>query len=137
MLLDSEDIFLKRLIDMLPSSISIIKSSYRYCRIDFLVINKINIKTLYIEHKLRSIIGRNYPSVWIKKDKIESILKDYGAFLFVSECKDDIYYIWIDDKTIDKYVVETNLYGEVVVNILTADFGKGYDGIIKLINDKL
>jgi len=137
MLLDSEDIFLKRLIDMLPSSISIIKSSYRYCRIDFLVINKINIKTLYIEHKLRSIIGRNYPSVWIKKDKIESILKDYGAFLFVSECKDDIYYIWIDDKTIDKYVVETNLYGEVVVNILTADFSKGYDGITKLINDKL
>ena len=57
-------------------------------------INKINIKTLYIEHKLRSIIGRNYPSVWIKKDKIESIIKDYGAFLFVSECKDDIYYIW-------------------------------------------
>ena len=124
MLLDSEDIFLKRLIDMLPSSISIIKSSYRYCRIDFLVINKINIKTLYIEHKLRSIIGRNYPSVWIKKDKIECILKDYGAFLFVSECKDDIYYIWIDDKTINKYVVETNLYGEVVVNILTADFSK-------------
>ena len=86
MLLDTEDEFTKHIIDLLPPSISIIKSSYRYCRIDFLVINKINIKTLYIEHKRRYIKGCNYPSVWIKKDKIEAIIKDYGAFLFVSEC---------------------------------------------------
>ena len=128
-ILDTEAHFSKALADILPSRISIFKSQFQYCPIDFILINHQTIKTLYLEHKRRFIIGANFCTFWIKKAKIQSILSTYKEFIFVSECDDDIYHIWVNELTIPKYKVETNEYGEVVVNIDIADCVIGYDAL--------
>ena len=128
-ILDTEAEFSKALADILPSRISIFKSQFQYCPIDFILINHQTIKTLYLEHKRRFIIGSNFCTFWIKKAKIQSILSTYKEFLFVNECDDYIYYIWVNELTIPKYKIETNQYGEVVVNIDIADCVIGYDAL--------
>jgi len=136
-ILDTEHIFSTELIRRLPSKFHLIKSNKKYCIVDFILINKDNIKIIYIEHKRRYINGDQYPSIWIKVSKIRNILKRYGNFIFINTLNDNLYFIIIDNKTIDKYEQETNIYNELVLNIKTADFDKGFDDLTAYINHTL
>ena len=44
----------KILDELLPKRITIIKSKYKFCKLDFLIVNNDNLRSIYIEH-----IGRN------------------------------------------------------------------------------
>lgn len=129
MLLDTEQEFSKELIKRLPTKFQLIKSNYKFCIIDFILINNDNLKVIYLEHKRRFIKGVSFPSIWIKVSKVRAILKNYGKFIFVNTLNDDLYFITIDNKTIDKYEQETNIYNELVLNIKIEDFNNGFDDL--------
>ena len=50
LILPSEEIFKRKLLDVLGDEYLIIKSQYKYCSIDFCIVNKFNLKILHLEH---------------------------------------------------------------------------------------
>jgi len=88
----NENKFYLLLISYLGCEYEIIKSNDFYCNIDFIVINKQNLKTLYIEHKCRNI-NDIYDTLLIGTTKINSIQKNYTSkCILVWEFLNDKYY---------------------------------------------
>jgi len=137
MLLDTEQIFYTDLIAYLPDRYQIIKSSYKYCVVDFMVINTSLLKFIYVEHKRRYFNKDAFNTIWIKVSKVKNILSRYGKFIFVNTLNNDIIFILIDESTIDKYEQTTNEYNELVLNISTSDFISGYDDLTAYIIHKI
>ena len=139
MLLDSEDKFSKMLVDDLDNTISIIKSTDKYCPVDFILLNRYNLKHIYLEHKKRNIVSTRFPSIWIKVSKVRMILNTYGNFIFVSECLDRLLFLYITNDIFNNdYLIETNDFnGEVVLNISTSDFSVGLPNLVRFINQNI
>ena len=86
----------KILDNILPKRITILKSKYKFCKLDFLVVNNDNLRTLYIEHK-----GRNNNSYdkgvkfIINVSKINNIINNYNTTraLIVLDFYDDVFFV--------------------------------------------
>ena len=48
-ILPSEEIFKRKLLDVLGDEYLIIKSQYKYCSIDFCIVHKFNLKILHLK----------------------------------------------------------------------------------------
>lgn len=103
-ILDSEMIFANSINNYLNKNNSnwkIIKSEFKYCYIDFILINLQNIYTCYLEYKERSYCrGYNhYDSYFISLRKYEAIKKCYQncyiVFDFTNQTKDDNQFFYI------------------------------------------
>ena len=87
------------------------KSEYKYCYIDFILINLNNLYSVYLEHKERSYkYGyKSYETYFISLRKYEAIKKCYNncyiIFDFTLQTKNDneFYYIKFDEKLFDTF----------------------------------
>ena len=53
-ILDSEELFKIKLLEKVGSEWLMLKSQYQMCCIDFIMVNKQNLKSIHLEHKRRS-----------------------------------------------------------------------------------
>jgi len=108
--LTNEAKFLMLLVSNLgDNEYEIIKSHNKYCNIDFIIVNKFNIKTVYLEHKYRNV-SDIYDTLFIGSSKINNIIKDYSSNCIIvwEFMGGEIYYI----KTIPTF---TSTYKELMV----------------------
>ena len=61
----------------------IFKSKSKFCTVDFMVFEKYNLKTVYVEHKRRFINQHNYNTLLISKQKIDKMVKNYRDSSFI------------------------------------------------------
>jgi len=102
-ILPSEAEFKLNLKTELGSNYKIIKSRWIYSPIDFLIINKDNLKCVYIEHKKRNERHNNkYKSIIVNHSKAVNCKKNYPNTIFVFEY-DDVYKYIKYCKDFDKF----------------------------------
>ena len=90
------------------------KSQYKYCYMDFILINIHNLYSVYLEHKERYYKTgySSYDSFFITNKKINMIDKYYSNCYFVFDFRkqtgneDELYYIKYDKKLFDTYEVD-------------------------------
>jgi len=108
-ILDAEKLFailLNTCINANKANYIIQKSQYKYCYIDFILLNINNLHTTYIEYKERTYKTgfKSYPSYFISLRKYNAIKKyyknSYIIFDFTHQTKDEdeFYYIKYDEK---------------------------------------
>jgi hypothetical protein len=129
-ILDKEHEFLLKLIEELGDKYEIIKSQNKYCNIDFIVINRHNLKTLYIEHKFRNVVDK-YDTLFIGKTKINNILSLYSKCVIVWEFIGDVFYsIEVCDDMLVKYYM-AYVMGSYALEISKEDCNKSIDNLIE------
>jgi len=133
----NEHKFYLLLISYLGCEYEIIKSNDFYCNIDFIVINKQNLKTLYIEHKCRNI-NDIYDTLLIGTTKINSIQKNYTSkcILVWEFLNDKFYFKKIEQDFIKKYK-HSCVRGSDCLEIIKKDCFDGIINLIKLIKFEL
>jgi len=135
-ILDSEGRFKSRLLlDFNDKNYDVKKSQYKYCSIDFIVLNLDNLKSIYIEHKDKKINAKNFQSFMINKCKLDACKRYYKDTIFVWDCLDNVYWCYYSDElhqsrleqinNSDVYFIDKN-----VVNC-------GFDNLIYSINEFL
>ena len=132
-LLDSEGRFKKRLLDASKNNnYKMIKSHLKYCSIDFIIINLDNLKSVYLEHKKKTINGSNFASFMINKCKLDACKKAYSDCIFIWDCLDDVYWCFYDESLHQsrlEVINESDVYfiDKKLVNV-------GFDSLILMIN---
>jgi hypothetical protein len=109
-ILPTENEFSIKLKNALGRNYKIIKSRDKYNLIDFMILNKVNIKHIYLEYKRRNGNNRKYSSVIINECKIRAIKQNYNRCLFVFEYDNSLDFIKYDNE------VFSNLNGSFVKN---------------------
>ena len=105
-LLPKEFVFYEKLLNLISNEFYIQKSTDKYCSVDFILINKSNIQTMYIEHKFRNV-NDIYDTLMIGEAKIRNIMTKYKNTYVVWEFNNDVFYVKKVDKTFNKYDVKT------------------------------
>ena len=133
---DAERKFSIELTEILPQQYDILKSKYKYARVDLIIINKNNLKSLYIEHKQRNIFSHNFKTIIIKYSKVKALIKDYHNVIFCCQCIDELLYIRLteDILELDREDLEN---GENVIHIPITSFTKSIHTLKKDILQKL
>ena len=76
--LPAEGRFIMRLLECLGHDYEILKSHNKYCNVDILIVNKLNLKTVTIEHKYRKCPDI-YDTLFIGSTKINNIITKYDS----------------------------------------------------------
>jgi len=135
-ILEKEDVFLLNLYEKLNNKFSIIKAKNKYCSVDMLLTNPINLKTLYIEHKFRNIVDK-YDTLFIGKTKVENINLFYKNCIIVWEFQNGVfYYFEANDSMITTYN-SSFIRGSLALEIKKEDCGKTLDSLLNVIIKKL
>ena len=136
-LLPTENEFSIKLKTALGRNYKIIKSRDKYARIDFMILNKENIKHIYIEYKRRTGNSRKYSSVIINECKIRAIKTDYNSkCLFVFDYDNSLDYIKYSDEVFSNFdgaKVKNQDTRRIPNNCLTETF----DSLIECIQKEL
>ena len=123
-ILDDEELFKITTLDALNNNEELInfvmiKSTHKFCSIDFLVINTFNLMSVYVEHKKKKITASKYNTFFIGFQKLIMIEAYYGQqkVFLVFDCDDDLYFCEYDEKFLkrDKKIVR----GSKVIESLT------------------
>lgn len=131
-ILDTEQLFKIQLLNDIGDKYVIMKSQDKYCRVDFICINKKNIKSFYIEHKSRIKQNFTFDSVMIGFDKVNKVNEYYyGNCIYVWDFKNIFY--WVKHK--QSFTEYRNGYccGSKVIYINVEECNIGYDTLITYI----
>lgn len=128
--LPTERKFSLKLLEALGHDYTLIKSTDKYISIDFLLINKRNLKHIYLEHKQRYCSSTQYSSTIINECKIRSIKENYHNACFVFEYNNTLEFIKYDKD------VFHNFDGGFIKNqnvrfLKKQDLNNGFDLLIK------
>jgi len=131
-IIDSEEIFKVQLLEDIGDRYMVFKSNHKYSVVDFICINKNNLRNFHIEHKKRSGEKCDFNTLYIGFDKVNK----------VNEYFKNTYYIWDFDNVF--YWVKHNedflnrdtgfINGSKVYHILVSEVNTGYNNFIELIN---
>jgi hypothetical protein len=135
-ILDKEHMFLLKLIEKLGDKYDILKSQNKYCAVDFIIINKYNLKTLYIEHKFRNTTDKS-DTLFIGKTKIENLLTNYINSIIIWEFSNDIYYSIEVCEELVKQSTMSYIRGCYALEIIKSQCNNSIDLLIKNIIEKL
>ena len=91
-IIPSEAIFKNNLYKTIGRKYKIIKSTWIYSPIDFIIINKENLKTLYVELKSRSKRYLNFTSVMINYSKIKNFEENFSNTIMIFQYEDTYKY---------------------------------------------
>jgi len=135
-ILPSEEIFKRKLLDVLGDEYLIIKSQYKYCSIDFCIINKWNLKILHLEHKQRNCHKNRYPSTIINYSKLMSYKRNYNNTILIWSYETDAVKYLVYSEDLLKY--ETSYCkNQDVIFIKNETLLDGFDSLIATIQLKL
>ena len=135
-ILPTEKAFSIKLLGALGKSYKVIKSRDKWNNIDFLILNRINIKHLYIEYKKRTGNSRKFNSVIINECKIRAIKKDYNRCLFVFDYDNSLDFIKYDDKVFSDFS-GCKVKNQDVRKIPNYNLKDGFDNLIEFIKNDL
>lgn len=134
-ILPTEEQFKIRLLDTLGDSYFIVKSQLTYCSIDFCIINRKNLKVIYLEHKQRNCNSNRYPSTIINYCKLESFSRNYkNAIMVWSYIDNDKFLVYTKD-LLD--LPQKDCKNQSVVYLKNDMLKNGYDNLIATIKHKL
>ena len=112
LILPNEFIFYERLLKFIGKDCYVNKSNNRFCSIDFIIIDKHNLRTIYLEHKYRNIEDM-YNTLLIGKNKIDNIIKSkYRHSYVIWEFANDVFYVKKVLKEFIKYETSTYVNSE-------------------------
>ena len=135
-ILPSEEIFKRKLLDVLGDEYLIIKSQYKYCSIDFCIVHKFNLKILHLEHKQRNCHKNRYPSTIINYSKLMSYKRNYQNTIMIWSYESDAVKYLVFNEDLLKY--ETcNCKNQDVIYIKNDILLDGFDNLIATIIKKL
>ena len=135
-LLDTELLFKTELMDKMDNpNVLMLKSQNKFCCIDFAIINELNLKCIYMEHKKKDINALNFDSFIINYHKLMLMDLYYENSIIVWECHDDVYFTLYnkDFLSLDKGVY----YGQKTINIPKKLCGSGINNLILLIEKNI
>ena len=143
-IINTEKLFCLELNNDISNDYNIIKSQYKYCNVDILLINRFNLYSVYIEYKKREYkIGfTSYDSYFIGKVKLIEIDKNYKNCYFIWDFRDSskskeyndkqFFYIKYNQEFMNKYELDYDKKNESYrYKILSVDCDLGYDNFIK------
>ncbi len=135
-ILPSEELFKRKLLEVLGDEYLIIKSQYKYCSIDFAIINKFNLKILHLEHKERNCNKNAYPSTIINYSKLMSYKRNYQNTIMIWGYKENAVKYLVYSEDLLKYQTSDCKNQEVIFiqNDILLD---GFDNLIATIINKL
>jgi len=135
--LTNEAKFLMLLVSNLGDNYEIIKSHNKYCNIDFIIVNKFNLKTVYLEHKYRNV-SDIYDTLFIGSSKINNIIKDYNSNCIVvwEFVENDLYYIKTTSSFPEIYK-EAIICGSSCLEIVKKECGNELINLIDFIKKEL
>ena len=128
--IDSEAEFLIKIINLLmDKKYEMLKSQNKYANIDFILINKQNLRSVLIEHKKKSVSGADVPTFFIGYNKLIALDVWYKPPIYlVFECIDNIYWIEYDSSFLKR---ETKMVrGGKLVEINKTECGVGLKNLI-------
>ncbi len=130
--IDSEEKFKIKLLSDIGDKYLCFKSQHNFSPIDFICINKMNLKTFYIEHKKRKGARCNYETLYIGFNKVNEIDEHYKHSYYVWEF-DEVFY-WI--KHSPEFLKLNNSYvnGSRVYHIEKSECFIGYETLLNEIN---
>jgi len=135
-ILPSEELFKRRLLDVLGKDFLIIKSQYKYCSIDFAIINKFNLKILHLEHKERNCHKNAYPSTIINYSKLMSYKRNYQNTIMIWGYKENAVKYLVYNEDLLKYQT-SDCKNQEVIFIQNDILKDGFDNLIATIINKL
>ena len=134
-ILPSEEQFKIKLMNTLGDNYFIVKSQMKYCSIDFCIINRKNLKVVYLEHKQRNCNKNKYPSTIINYCKLTSFSRNYqNAIMVWSYIDDDKFLVYTKD-LLD--LPQKDCKNQSVVYLKNDMLKNGYDNLISTIKHKL
>jgi hypothetical protein len=139
-ILEREDLFLLNLYEKLDNKYNIVKATSKFCNVDFLMTNPINLKTLYIEHKYRNVEDK-YDTLYIGKTKVNNINLHYKNCIIVWEfntlTNDAIYYYFEATDNMTSVYDMCYVAGSTALKIVKKDCGSSLDSLLDVIKQKL
>ena len=128
-ILDQEHIFKLKVKAELGNEYKIIKSRWVYSPIDFIIVNRLNLKILYIEIKKRS--QNKYKSVIINYSKLTNMNSNFQNTLMIFEYDNLDYLMYIKyDKSFLHYHTK-NIKNQDCVFLDNENCSFGYNKLIK------
>lgn len=133
LIIDSEELFKIQLLESIGDKYMIFKSQHKFAVVDFISINKNNLRTFYIEHKKRYGEKCNYKTLYIGYDKVNKVEEYF---------KEDTYYIWSFDNVFYWVKHKTDFINREVgwvkqskvYHILLSEVNIGYDKLLEEID---
>jgi len=113
---EAERKFSIELTEILPKHYDIIKSRFKYARVDFIILNRNTLKCIHIEHKQRNINSDQFKTIWIQYTKAKALITEYNNVIFCCNLKDCFIYLFLTTEILN-LSREINQYGEDVINI--------------------
>lgn len=137
---DSEFKFMIELLSTLNvnnDNFKMIKSTNKYCSLDFILLNEYNLQNLFIEHKRKRIDASNYETLFIGYDKLIKIDTFYHSAntLLVWECDNATYFTMYNKDFLNNKTKFVN--GSKCFEIDKSMCGIGMEKLNLLILDKL
>ena len=130
-ILDSEDLFKIKLLEEIGDNWLMIKSQNIMCPLDFLCVNKNNIKTLHLEHKRRTGKECVFKTLYIGFDKVNKIQEHYKKCIYIWEYDNQLY--WVKHKK--EFVNNRTGYsrGKKIYHIDKDICNLGFESLVKYI----
>ena len=142
MILDDEEIFKVKTLNALNKNDELknfvmIKSTHKFCSVDFTIINTYNLLSVYVEHKKKKITALNYNTFFIGFQKLNMIEAYYGQqkLFLVFDCDDDLYFCEYDNKFLKRE--KKIICGSKVIEINKSECGMGFDDFNKKLIETL
>jgi len=135
-ILPSEEIFKRKLLDVLGKDYLVIKSQYKYCSIDFCIVHKFNLKILHLEHKQRNCHQNRYPSTIINYSKLMSYKNNYQNTILCWGYESNAVKYLVYNEDLLKYQT-SNCKNQEVIFIKNDMLKDGFDSLISTIINKL
>ena len=137
-ILDDEEIFKVKTLDALNKNKDVenfvmIKSTHKFCSVDFTIINSYNLLSVYVEHKKKKIKASQFNTFFIGYNKLIMIDTYYGKqkLFLVFDCDDDVYFTEYDNKFLKRDIKIVR--GGKVIEINKSDCGVGFNNFNKRI----
>jgi len=134
-ILPSEEQFKIKLMNTLGDNYFIVKSQDKYLSIDFCIINRKNLKVVYLEHKQRKCNQNTYPSTIINYCKLESFSRNYKNAIMVWSYNDNDKFLVYSKDLLD--LPQKDCKNQAVVYLKNDMLKNGYDNLISTIKHKL
>lgn len=131
LILDSELKFKIKLLNDIGEKYMLIKSNHKYSVIDFICINKNNLRNFYIEHKYKKYDYCGYDTLYIGYDKVNKVNEYFYNTIYIWEFNKELYWIKHNKNFLTYEKVYVN--GGDAYDILVSDCNSGYDSLLNYI----
>ena len=132
-ILDTEQLFKIKLLNEIDNDYLMIKSNHKYSVIDFICINKNNLRTFYIEHKFKTYDKCYYDTLYIGYDKVNKCNKYFYNTIYIWEFKEELYWIHHSKDLLNSK--QTYINGGECYEIDITKCNNTFDSLLEYINN--